>query len=97
VKKKLQVYETPDIAVSFDPNVCRHSGVCLRTLPAVFDVRRQRWIRPEAEPADAVADAVRKCPSGALQFYSNPSDDPAAAEALADRIKMNEIERAENE
>ncbi|HET6463262.1 MAG TPA: (4Fe-4S)-binding protein, partial [Candidatus Krumholzibacteria bacterium] len=38
--KKLQVYETPSVTVSFDPNVCRHSGVCLRTLPPVFDNRR---------------------------------------------------------
>ena len=32
--KKLQVFEAPSITVSFDPNVCRHSGVCVRTLPA---------------------------------------------------------------
>ena len=95
--KKLQVYETPAITVSFDPNVCRHSGVCVRTLPAVFDARRPRWIRPEAEAPDGVAAAIQKCPSGALQFYRNSPDDPDAAERLAERVRLNELAMYEAE
>jgi uncharacterized Fe-S cluster protein YjdI len=95
--KKLQVYETPDMAVSFDPNVCRHSGVCLRTLPAVFDTRHSRWIHPEHAPADEVAAAIGKCPSGALQFYRNSPEDPTAAERLAERIRLNKIAMGEAE
>ena len=68
MSKHLQVYETPDITVTFDPNICQHSGVCLRGLPAVFDVRRSRWVAPEAAPADDVAALIRRCPSGALQY-----------------------------
>lgn len=70
---KLQVYETPEITVTFAPAVCRHTGVCLRGLPEVFDVRRKRWIRPELASAAEVAAQVRRCPSGALQ-YSMPGD-----------------------
>jgi uncharacterized Fe-S cluster protein YjdI len=66
--KRLQVYETGEITVTFDPSVCRHSGVCLRILPVVFDVRRAHWVRLELATADAVEAAVRRCPSGALQF-----------------------------
>ena len=66
--KRLQTYTAPGITVTFDPNVCIHSGVCLRTLPMVFDVRRKRWVAPEAASPEQVAAAVRKCPSGALQF-----------------------------
>jgi uncharacterized Fe-S cluster protein YjdI len=66
--KRIQTYTAPGITVTFDPNVCIHSGVCLRTLPMVFDVRRRRWIAPEAASPEQVAAAVRKCPSGALQF-----------------------------
>ena len=68
MSRRLQVYETPDITVTFDPNVCIHSGVCLRGLPAVFDVQRKRWVRPELAPAAAVAAQVARCPSGALQY-----------------------------
>ena len=69
MSRRLQVYETPEITVTFEPAICQHSGVCLRGLPAVFDVRRQRWVRPEAAPADAVEAQVRRCPSGALKSY----------------------------
>jgi L-methionine (R)-S-oxide reductase len=89
--KRLQIYEAGDMTVSFDPNVCKHSGVCLMTLPAVFDVRRARWIQPDRADPTQVAQAVQKCPSGALQFYRNPSRDPAAASLLANRKLLNEV------
>lgn len=67
--KRLQVYETPDITVTFDPDVCIHSGVCVRGLPAVFDANRKRWIRPDLAATADVAAQVARCPSGALQSY----------------------------
>jgi uncharacterized protein len=70
---RLQVYETPDVTVTFDPAVCVHSGICVRGLPDVFDVKRKRWVRPEAASADAVVAQVARCPSGALQIR-RPSD-----------------------
>lgn len=65
--KRLQVYPGPDVTVTFDPNLCTHAAECLRSLPAVFDVSRQRWIRPEAATAEEVAATVARCPTGALQ------------------------------
>lgn len=67
--RRLQVYQTPEMTVTFDPNICIHSGACVRGLPAVFDIRRKRWVRPEAAPADAVVAQVARCPSGALKTY----------------------------
>lgn len=66
--KPIQTYETPEITVTFDPNICKHTGVCVRGLPAVFDVARQRWVRPELASAAEVAAQVARCPSGALQY-----------------------------
>jgi uncharacterized Fe-S cluster protein YjdI len=66
--KRLQVYDTADIMVTFDPNLCIHSGVCVRGLPLVFDVNRKRWIRPELASPNDVAAQVSRCPSGALQY-----------------------------
>ena len=56
--KRLQLYETDEIEVTFVPDVCRHTGVCIRGLPAVFDVKRKRWIRPELATAEEVAAQV---------------------------------------
>jgi uncharacterized Fe-S cluster protein YjdI len=69
--KRLQVYKTPEITVTFDPNICIHSGVCVRGLPAVFDVQRKHWVRPELASAADVAVQVARCPSGALQYQLN--------------------------
>ena len=74
MSKRLQTYETEGITVTFDPNICIHSGVCVRGLPAVFDVRRRDWVRPYAAPPDEVEAQVRRCPSGALQFRRPRAD-----------------------
>lgn len=75
---RLQVYETPEITVTFDPTRCIHSGNCVRGLPAVFDVGRKRWVRPEAATADQVAAQIARCPSGALKSYRPGETVPAS-------------------
>ena len=75
--KPLQVYETDEITVTFEPGLCIHSGVCVRGLPAVFDVRRKRWVRPELASAADVAAQIRRCPSGALKYQMKEQDAPA--------------------
>jgi uncharacterized Fe-S cluster protein YjdI len=49
-----------------------HSGVCVRGLRAVFDVKRKLWVDINAASADEIAAQVAKCPSGALQARRIP-------------------------
>jgi uncharacterized Fe-S cluster protein YjdI len=65
---RLQTYEGDGFAVTFDPASCIHSGKCVRGLPAVFDVKRKRWVDVQAAPAPEIEAQVARCPSGALQF-----------------------------
>lgn len=67
MSQRLQTYEGNGITVTFDPTICIHSGKCVRGLPAVFDVRRKKWIDVDAATADEIAAQVARCPSGALQ------------------------------
>lgn len=67
MSKRLQTYEGDGIVVTFDPNICIHSGVCVRGLRAVFDVKRQRWVDVTAATPEEIVAQVAKCPSGALQ------------------------------
>lgn len=78
MRKKLQVYHTPDIAVTFDPNICIHSAVCIRGLPAVFDVSRADWVHPGAASSEEVQALVARCPSGALQAVRAGHPQPKA-------------------
>ena len=82
--KPLQVYEAERITVTFDPDVCQHSAVCLRGLPKVFDVTRKRWVRPELARAEEVAAQVARCPSGALQYRLKAAEQGPGGAAAAD-------------
>lgn len=61
-------YASEAIEVSFEARRCIHAGACVRGLPAVFDTGRRPWILPSAAGAEAVANVVQRCPSGALHF-----------------------------
>ena len=76
-----RTYRTDQIAVYWEPALCIHTARCLRALPEVFDVHRRPWVLVDAAPADAVADAVVRCPTGALRFERF---DGAPQEGLAD-------------
>lgn len=63
-----KVYRGEGIEVTFDLDRCIHIGECLLTLPEVFDLKRRPWIDADGADPDVVADAILRCPSGALQF-----------------------------
>lgn len=99
-EKRMQSYSAPGIEVTFDPGVCIHSAVCLKALPAVFDVRRSRWVRPEAATVAEVVAAIDRCPSGALQYVLAPpppapgtADSGTAATVLQTSSKASVIAR----
>jgi uncharacterized Fe-S cluster protein YjdI len=63
-----KAYESHEITVTFEARRCLHATECVRGLPEVFDPNRRPWIRPDGAPADRLAEVVRRCPSGALQY-----------------------------
>jgi uncharacterized Fe-S cluster protein YjdI len=64
----LKEYSDEHIVVSWEPVYCIHTANCLNTEPEVFDATRRPWIVLSAATADRVAEAVMKCPTGALHF-----------------------------
>ena len=76
MSKRLQVWENDDIVVTFAPDVCRHTGICVRGLPKVFVIQEKRWIHLEAASAADIAAQVERCPSGALQYQLKKKTTP---------------------
>lgn len=68
MEKKVRTYESDDIVVRYDVRRCIHAERCVHGLPRVFDPERRPWIDPAQGEADAVAEVVMRCPTGALQF-----------------------------
>ena len=61
-------YSNNDITVVWQPDLCRHSGICFRGLPLVFDPRRRPWIQLEHADSATIVSQVDRCPSGALSW-----------------------------
>jgi uncharacterized Fe-S cluster protein YjdI len=70
-------YSTGRITVQWHAERCIHSANCIRAQPRVFDPRRRPWVDVDAADADAIANAVLRCPTGALQYVRH---DEAAQE-----------------
>jgi uncharacterized Fe-S cluster protein YjdI len=68
MKGSIQEYKNDTIIVRFDPHVCIHAAMCVGGLPGVFDVGKRPWINVEGASAEAIAEQIKKCPSGALSF-----------------------------
>jgi uncharacterized Fe-S cluster protein YjdI len=61
-------YENGEIRVIWRPDLCAHSGVCVRGLAEVFRPRERPWIDLGAAPSDRIVTQVEQCPSGALSW-----------------------------
>lgn len=68
MRERSKTYAADSIAVRFDPRRCIHAAECVIRLPDVFDPERRPWIEPERATADAIAQVVARCPTGALHF-----------------------------
>ncbi|WP_019354021.1 (4Fe-4S)-binding protein [Streptomyces sp. AA1529] len=63
-----KTYEGKSITVTFEAGRCLHAAECVRGLPEVFDPGERPWIRPDGAEAERLAEVIRRCPSGALQY-----------------------------
>lgn len=65
---KRESYAGARITIHDNRSVCAHAGHCTDSLAAVFKYKSEPWIDPAGAQAEAVAEAVRRCPSGALSY-----------------------------
>jgi len=76
-------YSNGEITVIWKPDICVHSGICARGLPAVFDPRRRPWIQLHVADTETIKAQVERCPSGALSWTSVVRSDDGSARASA--------------
>jgi uncharacterized Fe-S cluster protein YjdI len=81
-------YTAPEIDVYFDLRTCIHAARCVAGLPDVFVPDARPWIRPEKATPDALADVVRRCPSGALHYVRK---DGGAAEVPDEAVSVTMV------
>ena len=63
-----KAYESDDITVYWNPELCEHAGECIRSNNEVFNVAKRPWVDLSKAPAGEIARIIDKCPSGALKY-----------------------------
>ncbi len=63
-----RVYATAAIEVHWEPRLCIHTGHCVHGLPQVFNAKARPWVDVNAADADAIANTIETCPTGALHY-----------------------------
>ncbi len=69
----IKTYSNNEITVVWKPEKCIHSGVCVKTLPQVYNPKVKPWITIENATTEELKAQLLKCPSGALSYYINNS------------------------
>lgn len=67
----IKIYSNNEITVVWKPEKCTHSGVCVKTLPQVYNPQVKPWITIENATTEELKAQLSKCPSGALSYYTN--------------------------
>ena len=78
-------YRTDEITVHWNSELCIHTAICLNALPRVFNAETRPWIAIEDASADEIANAVEKCPTGALTYERT---DGALAEQVSSQTSI---------
>jgi uncharacterized Fe-S cluster protein YjdI len=73
MEKKIN-YSNGEVTVIWKPEICIHSAKCVQSLPEVFKPRDKPWVQMEHSNSEAIINAVKKCPSGALTYTMNSEE-----------------------
>lgn len=84
-----RVYENEAIRVHWDASRCIHTGICLKGLPAVFDLQRRPWIDVDGGDPEQIAATVHACPTNALRYDGLAVPDEEPDEPTTVRVRPN--------
>ena len=61
-------YTNGEIDILWRPNLCWHTGVCVKMLPNVYFPKESPWCKPMNATTEQLKAQIEKCPSGALSY-----------------------------
>ena len=72
--KKIE-YSNGELTIILQPDLCQHSGICVKTLPQVYNPKERPWVKIENATTDELIAQINKCPSGALSYRLNKKEE----------------------
>lgn len=64
-------YSNGEITIKWQPKLCQHAAVCVKTLPQVYNPKASPWIAIENASTEDLKNQISNCPSEALSFTKN--------------------------
>jgi len=52
-------YSNGEVTIVWQPELCIHSGNCVRGLPGVFKPKEKPWITPESSATEKIIEHVK--------------------------------------
>ena len=74
-KEIVKKYTNGEITIVWKPGMCIHSEKCFHGLPAVFNPQQRPWVNAEAADTETLKNQIDHCPSGALSYFLNDSEE----------------------
>lgn len=74
VEDRRDNYAGKDVTVHDNRGICAHAGYCTDGLPAVFRLREEPFVDPNAAAKDEIVATVTRCPSGALSHSADGTE-----------------------
>lgn len=68
MKKRKIEYSNNEFTIISQPHLCEHAGICVKTLPKVYNPKARPWITMENATTEELIHQVDLCPSGALSY-----------------------------
>ena len=75
MSKEIQYYKKDELGISYDPNICTHSAICVNGFPEIFNIEKEPWVNLDSAKKEKLTEAVKKCPSGALKLIGDTTHD----------------------
>ena len=76
---KSKNYTNGEVTITWKPDLCIHSAICVKGLPNVFQPKDRPWIKMDNASTDELVNQVKQCPSGALGYFMNDAQDESAS------------------
>ncbi|MFK7968829.1 MAG: (4Fe-4S)-binding protein [Bacteroidia bacterium] len=87
-KPIIKEYSNDDLTVVWKPKTCIHSEKCWRGLASVFNPKGRPWIDVSGASSEVIAKQVEACPSGALTYYLNNTQETNMENAQVIEVKV---------
>ncbi len=61
-------YRQGEFVIHWKPDLCQHSGNCVKGSPQVFKPRERPWVKVNQATEQELMRTIDTCPSGALTY-----------------------------